>query len=460
MFGDSVNIAVCGHTDAGKSTLLGHLLVLLGRVPESALERATSLAKAIARDKGQMYAFLVYTQKGDEYVRGKTILPARVRFEMGNRMITIIDTPGMKDYIKNMIWGLHQADYAVLLVDAVKGLHPGTSDVLSVLRSFQTPIIAVVINKMDDCSPAWSEQTFRKMSELAFLAIEEAGLEHTAEIPCIPTSAKTGEGLISYQKIKWHSGPSFYEFMQGLSISKPLQSGPMRLSFNRNDVFEVKGLGQVVVGVVESGELHVGSKLLFEPLSSMRKEDVVSKVRSIQLAKGVIDSAGRNLAEGVPRQVVGVLLSRRRGEGWKSLFRREAAKAIIASELPDTPTVGRLFRSYVTLIKGPSERSNLLSEGHAFMINAHGDQVQARLVRILRTRKEGQNWVSGGGPGISPSDQAEAEILTSRKIALEENGKIPSLSRFTIRTEIGVVGYGSCSKMMEETPWDSLLEED
>lgn len=448
MSAESLNVGICGHTDEGKSTLLGHLICQLNLVDDRELKQARELAISRHRDSTFTFAVLVSSEKAlKRYdIRGVTVKTSRVVLSFDDRDVTMLDTPGHEDFMKNMIWGLHQADFAILLVSVDGRVQKQTIEVVNILRSFNIPLSAVVVNKMDKVD--WMEGPFDKAREEVSLYLNAAGVVALEDMPWIPTAALAGEGLIDHEKISWYDGPSVADLIKGISASPIQVDGPMRLSFERDDVFDVKGIGEVAVGIVESGKLCVGDTIIFEPVSYMLNAIESSPVRSIQLARDAIGSQGVNVREAIPRQIVGVRLRKRKRGKWFDFFDSQQASGIVAGPPDNRPTVGTRFLCTITLVAPVGVHKHSLAVGQPFSLNCHGEQVNTRITRLRRRRRLDEPWGQEDGVSLSPNEQAEVEIETAHPIAIETSG-IPSLSRFAIRVDRRVVGFGSITDVLD-----------
>ena len=214
-----INLVVIGHVDAGKSTLMGHLLYLLGFVSKKTIHRYETDSKKIGKNSF-LYAW-VLDETQEERSRGITMDIAQSRFETQNRVVTLLDAPGHKDFIPNMITGATQADVALLVVDATKGefetgFESGgqTREHTLLIRSLGISQLGVVVNKLDNCD--WSQQRYEEIVTKLSAFLKQVGFKDQ-DVSYVPCSGLTGENLMTRSKNEllclWYSGPSLVEII-------------------------------------------------------------------------------------------------------------------------------------------------------------------------------------------------------------------------------------------------------
>ena len=214
-----INLVVIGHVDAGKSTLMGHLLYLLGFVSKKAIHRYETDSKKIGKNSF-LYAW-VLDETQEERSRGITMDIAQSRFETDKRVVTLLDAPGHKDFIPNMITGATQADVALLVVDATKGefetgFESGgqTREHTYLIRSLGISQLGVVVNKLDNCD--WSQDRYNDITSKLSAFLKQVGFKEQ-DVTYVPCSGLTGENLHQRSKLEalcsWYSGPSLVEII-------------------------------------------------------------------------------------------------------------------------------------------------------------------------------------------------------------------------------------------------------
>ncbi|KAG9493473.1 HBS1-like protein isoform X1 [Eleutherodactylus coqui] len=264
-----LNLVVIGHVDAGKSTLMGHLLYLLGHVNKRTMHKYEQESKKAGK-ASFAYAW-VLDETGEERQRGVTMDVGMTKFETKTKVITLMDAPGHKDFIPNMITGAAQADVAVLVVDASRGEFEAgfeaggqTREHALLVRSLGVTQLAVVVNKMDQVN--WQEERFREITNKLGHFLKQAGFKDS-DVCYIPTSGLSGENLVKTSEISeltsWYKGPCLTDQIDSLKAPQRSVDKPFRLC--ASDVFKDQGSGFCVTGKIEAGYVQTGERLLVMP---------------------------------------------------------------------------------------------------------------------------------------------------------------------------------------------------
>ncbi|XP_048035244.1 LOW QUALITY PROTEIN: HBS1-like protein [Megalobrama amblycephala] len=264
-----LNLVVIGHVDAGKSTLMGHLLYLLGNVNKRTMHKYEQEAKKAGK-ASFAYAW-VLDETGEERDRGVTMDVGMTKFETDSKVVTLMDAPGHKDFIPNMITGAAQADVAVLVVDASRGEFEAgfeaggqTREHGLLVRSLGVTQLAVAVNKMDQVN--WQQERFQEIVSKLGHFLKQAGFKDS-DVYYIPTSGLSGENLTTRSKIAeltaWYTGPCLLEQIDAFKPPQRSVEKPFRLCVS--DVFKDQGSGFCVTGKVEAGFIQTGDKLLAMP---------------------------------------------------------------------------------------------------------------------------------------------------------------------------------------------------
>ncbi|XP_034175498.1 translation elongation factor EF-1alpha (GTPase) HBS1 isoform X2 [Osmia lignaria lignaria] len=308
--GDSkehIHLVVVGHVDAGKSTLLGRLLCDLGQVPSRLIHKYQQESKKIGK---QSFAYAwVLDETGEERERGITMDIGHSKFETETKSITLLDAPGHKDFIPNMITGATQADVALLVVDATRGeFETGfdsggqTREHALLLRSLGVLQLAVVINKLDTVD--WSKERFNEIVEKMNVFLKQAGFKDN--VPFVPCSGLSGENIVTKPKeplSNWYTGPTLVDVIDNFKCPERPINKPFR--FSVNDIFKGTGSGFCVSGHVETGMISLGDKVLILP----RNETAVIKGLQVDEASTTNAFAGDHVSltlSGIDQQNVGI----------------------------------------------------------------------------------------------------------------------------------------------------------
>ncbi|MEM4855329.1 MAG: elongation factor 1-alpha, partial [Sulfolobales archaeon] len=283
-----LNLVIIGHVDHGKSTLTGHLLLKLGFIDEKTRKEVEEQAKKAGKES-EKYAWFLDRLK-EERERGLTISLSFMKFETPKYYWTIIDAPGHRDFVKNMITGASQADTAILVVSAKKGefeagMSPEgqTREHIILAKTMGLDQIIVAVNKMDITEPPWSEARYKEVVSVLTKFMKGLGYKVDA-IPFVPVSGWLGDNLIEKSaNMPWYKGPTLVEALDTVKEpAKPVDK-PLRLPIQ--EVYSISGVGTVPVGRVETGRLRVGDKVVFMPPGK------VGDVRSIEMHHERLDEA-------------------------------------------------------------------------------------------------------------------------------------------------------------------------
>eukprot|EP01127_Copromyxa_protea_P018004 TRINITY_DN5576_c0_g1_i1.p1 TRINITY_DN5576_c0_g1~~TRINITY_DN5576_c0_g1_i1.p1 ORF type:complete len:656 (-),score=153.87 TRINITY_DN5576_c0_g1_i1:283-2250(-) len=269
-----INLVVIGHVDAGKSTLMGHLMVLSGEVSEKTINKYERDAKVIG--KGSFHFAWVLDEHAEERERGVTIDVSVNSFQTKTKQITLLDAPGHKDFVPNMISGAAQADVAVLVINASDGeFERGfkddgqTKEHVVLAKSLGVSFLIVAINKLD--SVDWSETRYNELIEAVSPFLRRTGFPASSVI-YIPCSGLVGENLTSQNSelLKaWYKGPTLIDAIDQLKPPVRAVENPCR--FVVSDVYRdnLSGMGVCVGGKVESGFLAKKDQLLVLPINEL-----------------------------------------------------------------------------------------------------------------------------------------------------------------------------------------------
>jgi len=266
---ENVNLVFCGHVDAGKSTTVGHLLLQLGQVDQRAFQNIQRQSEKNGRASWS-YAYIMDTRE-DEQAKGITVESAYASFETNKRRYTIIDSPGHRDYLTNMIEGASQGDIAVLMLSAratefEDGFDGGqTKEHARLARAFGMKRILLAVNKMDACD--WSEDRFNHIVRVMTKFLKKELRFSSKSIQAVPISGVLGANLIQpfgeeEKLISWYeNGPTLIDSLDAFKI-KHAKKGDLRMTVASR---MKKGNRVSVHGRVESGALCIGQEISIMP---------------------------------------------------------------------------------------------------------------------------------------------------------------------------------------------------
>ncbi|HDM92504.1 MAG TPA: elongation factor 1-alpha, partial [Candidatus Korarchaeota archaeon] len=309
---EHVNVVFVGHVDHGKSTLIGRLYWDAGLIKELPPEELAHDAK---------FAWVVDRLK-EERERGMTIDLFHTKLETPHKLITIIDAPGHRDFVKNMITGASQADAAILTVSAKRGegVQAQTIEHVFLIKTLGVNQLAVAITKMDDPTVNYSKERFEELKEQVAELLRKVGY-NPDKIHFVPCSGLQGDNVYRRSdKMPWYDGPTLYEVMDTFEAPpKPIDK-PLRLPIQ--DVFSITGVGTVAVGRVETGVLKPGDTVIIEPIHK------TAEVKSIEMHHERLDKAE-------PGDNIGVNL--------KGVERKELKRGDVIGHPNNPPTVAEEF---------------------------------------------------------------------------------------------------------------------
>ncbi len=417
-----LNLIVCGHVDHGKSTSMGHFLFDLGVVDQRLIEEYAKESEKTGAGDTFKYAW-VLDQLKDERERGVTIDLAFQKFETNKYFYTLIDAPGHRDFIKNMITGASEADAAILVVSAKKGetevaLGPGgqAREHAFLLRTLGVNQLIVCINKMDDQTVKYSQERFNEVKQDVENLLKLVGYD-PKKINIIPISGWTGENLVKRsQNMPWYTGPTLLEALDMLvEPPKPVDK-PLRMPVQ--DVYSITGVGTVPVGRIETGKLKVGDTVIIMP------EGLTAEVKSIE-------THHTPLQEAIAGDNIGVNL---RGVS-KTDFRRGS----VIGHPTNPPTIAKEFLAQIIVVYHPTA----IAAGYTPVLHAHTAQVAATITEIVAKIDPRTGQPTEEKPKtIKTGDSAIVRIQPLRPIVLETFKEFPELGRFALRDSGSTVAAG------------------
>lgn len=403
-----VNIVFIGHVDHGKSTTIGRLLFDTANIPEQIIKKFEEMG-----EKGKSFKFAwVMDRLKEERERGITIDVAHTKFETPHRYITIIDAPGHRDFVKNMITGASQADAAVLVVAATDGVMPQTKEHAFLARTLGINHIIVAVNKMDMVN--YDEKRFKEVATQVTKLLQMLGYKN---FPVIPISAWEGDNVVKKSdKMPWYNGPTLIEALDQIPEPEKPVDKPLRIPIQ--DVYSIKGVGTVPVGRVETGRLRVGDVVIFEPASTIFHKPIQGEVKSIEMHH-------EPLEEALPGDNIGFNV---RGVGKNDIKRGD-----VAGHTTNPPTVVRpkdTFKAQIIVLNHPTA----ITIGYTPVLHAHTTQVAVRFEQLLaKLDPRTGNIVEENPQFIKTGDSAIVILRPTKPMVIEPVKEIPQLGRFAIR---------------------------
>lgn len=412
-----MNLVTIGHVDQGKSTLIGRLLWDTGNVPEQQMKKIEEKAKELKKESFK-FAFLMDTVK-EERERGVTIDIMHQRFDTPKYYFTIIDAPGHRDFVKNMITGASQADAAVLVLGAKDGVMPQTKEHVFLIRTLGLKQLIVAVNKMDEAG--FAEASFTKAKDDVTKLLKSVGMK-TDNIPFIPVSAWTGENVAKKAaNMPWYKGKSLLESLDDLVLPEKPTGKPLRIPIQ--DVYTITGVGTVPVGRVESGELKAGDKLVFMPSGK------TGEVKQVEMHHEAI-------AKGLPGDNVGFNV--------RGLNKGDIARGEVGGLISNPPTVvdqtGE-FTAQIIVLQHPS----VITKGYTPVFHIHTSHVACQIIEIVKKINPATGETVAEHPDfIKPGDAAIIKCKPTKPMVIEKQSEFPQLAKFAIRDMGQTIAAGMC----------------
>lgn len=422
-----LNIVFIGHVDHGKSTTVGRLLLDSGHIEGHVIEKNEKLAA----ESGKAGFGLAYVMDGlkEERERGITIDVAHKEFFTPNYYWTVIDAPGHRDFVKNMITGASQADAAVLLCAANDGVNAQTKEHAFLARVLGVKQLIVHVNKMDISGVDWSEDKYNAACKEVDTLLKMAGFK-PSDVPKIPASSLNGDNVFNAsENCPWFKGCEFngktvktlFEAIDAVQLpDKPINK-PLRLPIQ--DVYKISGIGTVPVGKIETGVLNVGKTVMFNP--SMKS----AEVKSIEMHHTMVDKAepGDNVGFNV-----------------RGLASTDIRRGDVAGYTDSEPMFVRHDETFVGQIQ-LMDIPKAVSVGYTPVFHAHTAQVAVRFLELLeKTNKAGKE----ANPSfLKTGDACLIRFQPTKPMAIEQMDTFPELSRFAIRDMGKTVAAGVCLKI-------------
>jgi len=417
-----LNLIVMGHVDHGKSTLTGHLLFDAGYIDQKTIEAYAKESEKTGAGDTFKYAWVLDTIK-EERERGVTIDLSFQKFETPKNFYTIIDAPGHRDFIKNMITGASQADVAILVVSGKKGefevaVGPGgqAREHAYLARTLGVKNLVVAINKMDDQTVKYGEERYKECRKELEGLLKTVGFDIT-KIPFVPTSGWLGDNLSKKStNTPWYKGTTIFDALNDFSPPpKPLDK-PLRVPIQ--DVYTITGVGTVPVGRVETGVVKDGDKVVFNPSGK------IGEVKSIETHHVRMQKAepGDNI-----------------GFNIRGVAKNEIGRGEVMGHTDKPPTIAKEFVGQIIIIYHPTA----IAAGYTPVLHAHTATVGVTFEELIQKIDPRTGQVVEEKPSyLKVGDSALVKMKPLHNMVLEAFSEIPELGRFAIRDMGSTIGVG------------------
>ena len=412
-----LNIVFVGHVDHGKSTTVGRLLLDSGHIEQHVIDGNEKLAAELGK-AGFGFAYVMDGLK-EERERGITIDVAHKEFFTPKYYFTVIDAPGHRDFVKNMITGTSQADAAVLCVAADDGVNAQTKEHAFLARVLGVQQLIVNVNKMDISGVDYSQEKYDSVVTEVTGLLKMAGFK-TDEIPFIPCAALAGDNVFNKsENMPWYNGMTLFEAIDNIEMPPKPTDRPLRLPIQ--DVYKISGIGTVPVGKIETGVLNVGKTVVFNPSQQ------TAEVKSIEMHHTSVPKAepGDNVGFNV-----------------RGLAATDIRRGDVAGYTDNAPMFVRHDETFVGQIQ-LMDIPKAIGSGYTPVFHAHTSQVAVRFVDLLENSKTKE----ANPPFLKTGDAALVRFMPTKPMAIEQMDAFPELARFAIRDMGKTVAAGVCMKV-------------
>ncbi len=419
-----INLVFIGHVDHGKSTTVGRLMFDSKNIDEQTLRKLKEKAEELGKG-GFEFAFVMDNLK-EERERGLTIDLSHKKFETSKYYFTIIDAPGHKDFIKNMITGASQADAGVLVVAANDGVMAQTREHVFLSRTLGVNQLIIAVNKMDMVK--YDEKRFNEVKADVEKLLKTVGYD-PSKISFVPISSLQGDNVFNKtENMPWYKGGTLLETIDMLEPPEKPTELPLRLPIQ--DVYNITGIGVVPVGRVETGVMKIGDKVVAVP--GREGKGVHGEVKSIEMHHEQMQKAepGDNIGFNV------------RGFGKKDIARGD----VLGTE-DSVPTVASEFTAQMVVLNHPT----VITVGYTPVFHIHTAQIACQVTAIEKKLNPATGEVLEENPDfIKNGDAAIVKVKPVQPLVIEKQKEIPQMSRFAIRDSGQTVAAGMCIDLVKK----------
>ncbi|MDO8339653.1 MAG: translation elongation factor EF-1 subunit alpha [Candidatus Burarchaeum sp.] len=401
---EHLNMIFIGHVDHGKSTTVGRILYDTGALSEQELRKLKEEAESLGKATFE-FAFTMDTLK-EERERGVTIDISHKDFQTAKYYFTIIDAPGHKDFVKNMITGASQADAAVLVCSVKEGIQPQTKEHAFLAKVLGIQQLIIAVNKMDAVN--YDRVKYEDLKAQLTTVLKNVGFKMDT-VPFVPISAYDGVNIAKKSdKTPWYTGPTLVEAFDTFTVPKKPTDKPLRLPIQ--DVFTITGHGTVPVGRVETGILKVGDSVVFMPSGAK------GEVKSIEMHH-------QQLTQAVPGDNVGFNV--------KGVDKKDVRRGEVVGTTANPPTVVQEFTAQIVVLDHPTA---IPKGSYTPVFHIHTAQIACTIIDILEKKDPKTGGTLQKSPDfIKTGDVAIVKVKPTRPIVIEKFSEFPQLGRFAIR---------------------------
>ncbi len=421
-----INLVFMGHVDHGKSTTVGRLLFDSGNIDEQEMRKLKDKAEELGKG-GFEFAFVMDNLK-EERERGLTIDLAHKKFETDKFYFTIIDAPGHKDFIKNMITGASQADAGVLVVSGnpSDGVQAQTKEHVFLARTLGVNQLIVAVNKMDMAK--YDQKRFEEVKKEVSTLLKSVGYK-PEEVSFVPIASLPGDNVFKKsENMSWYNEGTLLDTINKLKEPEKPTDLPLRLPIQ--DVYNITGIGVVPVGRVETGVMKVNDKVIIVP--GREGKGVTGEVKTIEMHH-------EQLKEAKPGDNIGFNV---RGIGKKDIARGD-----VLGHVDNAPTIATEFTAQIIVLNHPT----VVTVGYTPVFHVHTSQVACQITSIEKKLDPATGAVKEEKPDfIKNGDAAIIKLKPVQPLVIEKQNEIPQMARFAVRDSGATVAAGMCIDLVKK----------
>eukprot|EP00727_Mastigamoeba_balamuthi_P002664 m51a1_g12395 putative elongation factor 1 alpha (455) ;mRNA; r:674734-676439 len=432
-----INAVVIGHVDSGKSTTTGHLIYKCGGIDKRTIEKFEKEAQEMGKGSFK-YAWVLDKLKA-ERERGITIDISLWKFETTKYYFTIIDAPGHRDFIKNMITGTSQADIAILVIPAATGefeaaISKNGQAREHALLAFTLGVkqMIVAVNKMDEKSVSYSQARFDEIKRESQTFLKKIGW-NTDKINFVPISGWAGDNMIETSpNLAWYykapySGQTLLQALDAIEEPKRPIDKPLRVPLQ--DVYKIGGIGTVPVGRVETGVLKPNMVVSFAP------SNISTEVKSVEMHH-------EQLTQAVPGDNIGFNV--------KNVAVKDLRRGFVCGDAKnDPPQETEFFVAQVIILQHPGQ----IHAGYAPVLDCHTSHIACKFAELVSKVDRRTGKATEENPAsIKNGDAAMVKMIPSKSMCVEEFAKYPPLGRFAVRDMRQTVAVGVIKTVVAKVP--------
>ena len=421
-----MNIVFIGHVDHGKSTTVGRLLYDTGAIDEQTMRKLKDTAKELGK-VGFEFAFVMDNLK-EERERGVTIDLSHKRFETAKYYFTIIDAPGHKDFIKNMITGAAQADAGILVVSANPGdgVQAQTKEHIFLARTLGVNQMIIYVNKMDMAK--YEESRFNEVKEEVSKQLKLVGYKMD-DIIFVAGASFPGDNVAKKSaNMPWYKGTTLLEALDTFKEPQKPTQLPLRLPIQ--DVYNITGIGVVPVGKVITGVMKINDKIIVVP--AREGKGITGEVKTIEMHH-------EQLTEAEPGDNIGFNV--------RGIEKKDIARGDVLGHVTHPPNVATEFTAQIIVLNHPT----VITVGYTPVFHVHTAQVACQITEIVKkldpatgeTKEEKPDFIKNG-------DAAIVKIKPIQPLCIEKQSEIPQMARFAVRDSGVTVAAGMCIDLVKK----------